>query len=86
MTPTHGSGRGFARLSPEHRREIAKRGGRAVHERGNAHEFTAAEGREAGRKGAAAVSKYRDHMARIDRIAGRRCWLRESQPGDRTVG
>ena len=86
MTPNNGSGRGFASLSPEHRREIAKLGGRAAHERGNAHELTAAEGREAGRKTAAAVSKYRVHMARVGRIGGRRRWHRESQSGDRTVG
>lgn len=43
--------RGFASMDPEKRREIAKKGGKASHERGTAHEFTSEEAREAGRKG-----------------------------------
>jgi hypothetical protein len=86
MTSTDGSGRGLASLSPERRREIARLGGLAAHERGTAHEFTSNEGREAGRKGGAVVSADRDHMARIGRIGGRRRWHRECQPGDKTVG
>jgi general stress protein YciG len=35
--------RGFAAMSPEKRREIAKQGGRAVHEQGRAHRFTPEE-------------------------------------------
>jgi uncharacterized protein len=37
--------RGFASMSPEKQREIASKGGRAAHEKGTAHEWTA------GRKG-----------------------------------
>ena len=38
-------------MSPEKQREIARKGGRAAHEKGAAHEWTADEARNAGRKG-----------------------------------
>ena len=38
-------------MSTEKQREIASRGGRAAHEKGTAHEWTAEEARSAGRKG-----------------------------------
>ena len=43
--------RGFASMSIEKQREIASKGGRAAHEKGTAHEWTAEEARNAGRKG-----------------------------------
>ena len=43
--------RGFASLDPARRREIARKGGKAAHERGTAHEFTPEEARVAGRQG-----------------------------------
>ena len=43
--------RGFASMSPEKQREIASKGGRAAHEKGTAHEWSADEARSAGRKG-----------------------------------
>ena len=43
--------RGFASMSPEKQREIASKGGRAAHEKGTAHEWSADEARAAGRKG-----------------------------------
>ncbi|MCU0255367.1 MAG: KGG domain-containing protein [Vicinamibacterales bacterium] len=43
--------RGFASMSPEKQREIASKGGRAAHLKGTAHEWTADEARNAGRKG-----------------------------------
>ncbi len=43
--------RGFASMSPEKQREIASKGGRAAHEKGTAHEWSADEARNAGRKG-----------------------------------
>ena len=43
--------RGFASMSPEKQREIASKGGRAAHAKGTAHEWSAEEAREAGRKG-----------------------------------
>jgi general stress protein YciG len=62
--------RGFAAMDPEQQREIARRGGRAAHESGNAHEFTSEEAAEAGRKGGEAVSRNREHMAEIGRKGG----------------
>ena len=38
-------------MSPDKQREIASKGGRAAHEKGTAHEWTAEEARSAGRKG-----------------------------------
>lgn len=42
---------GFGSMSVERQREIASKGGRAAHEKGAAHEWTAEEARTAGRKG-----------------------------------
>lgn len=42
---------GFAKLTPEYRRELASLGGRAAHRNGTAHQFTSEEAREASRKG-----------------------------------
>jgi general stress protein YciG len=50
-TTTHKERRGFASMSVEKQREIASKGGRAAHEKGTAHEWTADEARSAGRKG-----------------------------------
>jgi general stress protein YciG len=38
-------------MSSDKQREIASKGGRAAHEKGTAHEWTADEARTAGRKG-----------------------------------
>jgi uncharacterized protein len=46
-----GARRGFAAMDENRQREIASQGGKAAHASGNAHEFTSAEAREAGRKG-----------------------------------
>lgn len=51
--------RGFAAMDPKRQREIAREGGRAAHQSGNAHEFTSEEARIAGRKGGQASSKPR---------------------------
>ena len=51
MDGTRKERRGFASMSPEKQREIASKGGRAAHEKGTAHEWTADEARAAGRKG-----------------------------------
>ena len=51
MTAERKERRGFASMSPEKQREIASKGGRAAHEKGTAHEWTADEARNAGRKG-----------------------------------
>jgi general stress protein YciG len=62
--------RGFATMDTDRQREIASKGGKAAHARGSAHEFTADEARDAGRKGGAAVSQNREHMAAIGRAGG----------------
>ncbi len=61
---------GFAGMDREKQREIARRGGRAAHQKGTAHEFTADEARAAGRKGGVSVSRDREHMSRIGRAGG----------------
>jgi uncharacterized protein len=43
--------RGFASMDPAKQREIARRGGKAAHQKGTAHAWTREEAREAGRKG-----------------------------------
>lgn len=64
------SGRGFASLTPEQRREIASMGGRAAQEKGTAHRFTSDEAKSAGAKGGKAVSRDIAHMAEIGRRGG----------------
>jgi hypothetical protein len=61
---------GFAGMNSDKQREIARRGGRAAHQKGTAHEFTAAEARAAGRKGGVSVSQDREYMSRIGRAGG----------------
>jgi len=63
--------RGFALMDPERQKEIARKGGRAAHEKGTAHQFTSDEAREAGRKGGMVVSQHREHMVEIGRNGGR---------------
>jgi general stress protein YciG len=63
--------RGFALMDPGRQREIARKGGKAAHEKGTAHQFTADEAREAGRKGGQVVSQHREHMVEIGRSGGR---------------
>lgn len=76
--------RGFAALDQDRRRQIASAGGKAAHERGNAHEFTSEEARNAGRKGGMSISQDRQHMASIGSkggmIRGERQRERQSQP------
>ena len=49
--------RGFAAMDPEQQRRIASEGGKASHESGRGHRFTAEEARAAGRKGGQATRK-----------------------------
>lgn len=81
------SNRGFASMSPERQREIASKGGRAAHEKGTAHEWTADEARRAGRKGGETVSRDRAHMAAIGREGGGARSARRNTPprGGETV-
>jgi len=78
--------RGFASMDTHRQREIARKGGRAAHEKGKAHEFTADEARAAGRKGGEKVSVNRKHMAEIGRRGGRSSAARRRPGGDGGAG
>ena len=51
--------RGFAAMDPQLVSELAKRGGKAAHRAGTAHQFTSDEARVAGRKGGMATHAKR---------------------------
>ena len=51
MTTDRKERRGFALMAPVKQREIASKGGKIAHLKGTAHEWTAKEAIEAGRKG-----------------------------------
>ena len=57
--------RGFAAMPRDRVLELAKKGGKAAHEAGTAHEFTREEARVAGRKGGRVTTERR-------RVAGER--------------
>src|ERR1700722_9815777 len=63
---------GFASMDQRKQREIARKGGRAAHRKGTAHEFTTEEARFAGRKGGQQVAANRTHMIEIGRLGGKR--------------
>lgn len=71
MQETRTANRGFASMDAVKQREIARKGGKAAHVKGTAHEFTKDEARAAGRKGGERVSTNREHMSRIGRIGGK---------------
>jgi hypothetical protein len=77
-------GRGFGSMDEDKQREIASEGGRAAHESGHAHEFSAEEAREAGRKGGESVSKDREHMAHIGRQGGEHSHESSSQSSSKS--
>jgi general stress protein YciG len=62
MPSSKGSGRGFASMSPEKKREIASKGGKAAHAQGTAHKWTSEEAQAAGRKGGS-ISRRRPRNA-----------------------
>lgn len=62
--------RGFAAMSQEEQREIARKGGKAAHAKGTANEFDSQSAAEAGRKGGKAVSQNRQHMSEIGKKGG----------------
>ena len=74
---------GFAGMDSDKQREIARRGGRAAHQKGTAHEFTADEARAAGRKGGVSVSRDREYMSRIGRAGGKSSRAGRSGSGPR---
>jgi uncharacterized protein len=59
-------------MTREEQREVARRGGRAAHQRGAAHEFSGAEAREAGRRGGLAVARDREYMSKSGREGARK--------------
>lgn len=65
------SKKGFGGMDPAKQREIAAKGGRVAHATGRAHQWTAAEAREAGKKGGEKVSQDHAHMAEIGRRGGK---------------
>ena len=70
-TPKTKSKRGFASMADRVRqREIASAGGKAAHANGTAHKYNSEEARAAGKKGGLAVSRNREHMAKIGRRGG----------------
>ena len=70
-------------MDAEKQREIARKGGRAAHQKGTAHEFTPDEARAAGRKGGERVSSNREHMSRIGRMGGKSSAQRRSVSAQR---
>jgi len=58
------SGRGFASMDEDKQKEIARKGGKAAHKAGTAHEFTSEEAAEAGRKGGLASGRRRAELQR----------------------
>jgi general stress protein YciG len=62
---------GFAAMDPVRQREIARKGGKAGHEKGTAHEFTPDEAREAGKIGGAIIAAHEGHMAKIGKMGGK---------------
>src|SRR5229473_378751 len=80
------SSRGFASMNREKQREIARKGGKAAHEKGTAHQFTSDEAREAGRKGGQVVSQHREHMVEIGRNGGRARRRKRSDQGEMRPG
>ncbi len=64
------SRRGFASMTPERQRDIARRGGQAAHIAGTAHEWTATTAAVAGRKGGLTSSADRDRMRELGRRGG----------------
>lgn len=76
------SKRGFASMDPARQREIASKGGKAAHQQGVAHEWSADEARAAGRKGGEAISKNKEHMAQIGRKGGEASHSSRRNEGD----
>jgi general stress protein YciG len=68
---------GFASMTPERRKEIANKGGRAAHAQGLAHRFTSEEAKEAGKKGGRATQA---------KGAGHRWTIEEAQEAGRKGG
>jgi general stress protein YciG len=64
--------RGFAAMDPKLVSEISRKGGKAAHSAGTAHEFTSDEARAAGRKGGLATHAKRKRDAAANKPTGER--------------
>ena len=61
--------RGFAGMSSEKQREIARMGGQAAHKQGVAHKWNSEEARQAGKKGGQVKKRdYWDQQGKADLI------------------
>lgn len=60
------NGRGFAGMDPKRQKEIASLGGKAAHKSGNAHEWSSAEARKAGRLGGIAAHQRSNTSKQTD--------------------
>jgi len=69
--------RGFASMSEERRRELARRGGQNAHQLGRAHRFSELEARAAGRKGGKVTGQNIEHMSRIGSLGSSTRWQRD---------
>ena len=58
--------RGFASMDRSKQREIARKGGKAAHMKGTAHEWTSEEARQAGRKGGMASHRRKQEQGAPD--------------------
>jgi uncharacterized protein len=61
-----GRGRGFASMTPEKKREIASKGGKAAHALGTAHKWTSEEAQAAGRKGGSISRRRSKYSVQAD--------------------
>lgn len=61
--------RGFASMDRNRQRDIARKGGKAAHQRGTAHEWTSEEAREAGRKGGIASHRRKHEPHQTEALA-----------------
>jgi general stress protein YciG len=84
------SSRGFASMNQERQREIARKGGRAAHAKGTAHEFTSDEapgGRPEGRPAGQLETRahVQDRPIGGKKSAGRRQEIRQGKATGRTA-
>lgn len=64
--------KGFASMTPERRREVAREGGKQVQRNGTAHRWSPEEAREAGKKGAESRKNGRESVEQNRRRRRRR--------------
>jgi general stress protein YciG len=77
MTSKPKKPQGFATMSKEKQRDLARRGGVAAHRKGTAHEWTSEAARVAGRKGGTATIRRRREQAQAPAAAAEKP---ESEP------